>query len=352
MTNSSSMKFHHTAAGAYDGYAVSIGYVRVLFDYMQQKGFDPQRICAPLRWQELQAADAALRCPLNEWHGLMGAAEALMSDPHLALTLSEYLKPWHTGLVGFMAMTSSSLRDVGEVLKRYHHLLNDIEAVDASLAGDQFVLGVRQLTALKSSRISLLTLGSWAWHARWLTGRADLVFDAHFAFAEPRRLELFHRVFGGALRFNQPNSAMLGDQSYLALRVIQQEPTINRILHQQAAAQIDQRADSAGNFLARLERLLASHLGQGEVSLSVLAAEMQISPRTLQSRLEDSGLSFRSVVERVRKHQAIQYLNDSRLSLMQIALMLGFSNQTSFHHAFKRWTGQSPGEFRRLPPAF
>jgi AraC-like DNA-binding protein len=53
------------------------------------------------------------------------------------------------------------------------------------------------------------------------------------------------------------------------------------------------------------------------------------------------------VVERVRKNLALKYLNDSRLSLLDIALMLGFTNQTSFHHAFKRWTGQSPGEFRR-----
>jgi AraC-like DNA-binding protein len=342
------MAFNTSSTNAYEGYAVSIGYVRVLFDYMAQQGFSPDQVCAPLRVNEFRVADSNARCPLNEWHDLMGAAEVLMGDAHLALTLSEHIKPWHAGLVGFMAMTSGTLRDVGKVLAHYHHFLNDVESVEVGLRGNCFVLAVPQLTSLNSQRISMITLGSWAWHARWLTGRHDLVFDADFAFPKPGRLDTFERVFGGALRFNQPHSALAGALPYLDLRVIQQEPTINRILLQQAERQKDQLAESAGSFLAKLERLLSTHLGHSEVSLSALAAEMQISPRTLQNRLEDTGLSFRTVVERVRKNQAINYLNDSRLSLMQIALMLGFANQTSFHHAFKRWTGQSPGEFRRF----
>ena len=72
-----------------------------------------------------------------------------------------------------------------------------------------------------------------------------------------------------------------------------------------------------------------------------------MSPRTLQNRLEASGMSFRSVVDRVRQSEAESYLRESRLPLIDIALALGFANQTSFQHAFKRWTGKSPGEFRR-----
>ncbi len=342
------MAFNTPSTHAYDGYAISMGYVRVLFDYMLQRGFAPEQICAPLRLNELRAADSNARCPLDEWHDLMGAAEILLGDVHLALTLSEHVKPWHAGLVGYMAMTSSTLRDAGKVLSQYHQFLNDVESVEVSCQGDSFVLGAPQLTSLNAPRISLITLGSWAWHARWLTGHHDLVFNADFAFPKPGRLELFERVFGGSLRFNQPHSALTGALHYLDLCVIQQESTINRILLQQAEQQKDRLAESAGGLLVKLEHLLGKHLGHSEVSLSALAAEMQISPRTLQSRLEDTGLSFRAVVERVRKNQAINYLSNSRLPLMQIALMLGFANQSSFHHAFKRWTGQSPGEFRRL----
>jgi AraC-like DNA-binding protein len=122
---------------------------------------------------------------------------------------------------------------------------------------------------------------------------------------------------------------------------------VNRILQQQAVEQLDRLAERSGSFLNRLERLLKGQLDRGDVTLASLASELNMSPRTLQNRLEASGMSFRSVVDRVRQSEAESYLRESRLPLIDIALALGFANQTSFQHAFKRWTGKSPGEFRR-----
>ncbi len=336
------------ALTAYDGYTVGISYVRVLLDFIDHSGHAAESICTPKQLADIRQAPSSERFPVNDWHVLMAAAESLLQDPCLALTLSEHFKPWNTGLVGFMTMTSSNLREVGKVLSRYHHLRNDLESVHGSLQGDQFVLAVRQVTPLIDPRITLLTIGAWAWSARLLTGKPDLAFDVNFMFPSPGQASKFARVFGGTARFNQASNALMGPVRYLDLPVLQQEPSVNRILHEQAEQQVDQRAMSSGSFLARLENLLALQMGEQEVTLVALATALDMSPRTLQNRLEAVGLSFRGVVERVRKNLAMKYLNDSRLSLLEIALMLGFTNQTSFHHAFKRWTGQSPGEFRRL----
>lgn len=333
---------------AFDGYTVGMGYVRVLIDHLDQSGRAARDICTASQLAQIREASSGDRFPVNDWHALMASAETLLEDPCLALTLSEHLKPWNMGLVGFMAMTSNTLGEVGKLLERYHHLLNDLEAVHRKVQGDRFVLSLRQLTAVVDPRITLLTLGTWAWHARLLTGKPDLVFDADFAFASPGQEDRFARVFGGAVRFKQRSNALTGPMRYLELPVLQQEPSVNRILHQQAEQQADRHALSPGSFLAKLEQLLALQMGERDVTLAVLAEALDMSPRTLQNRLEAVGLSFRGVVERVRKNLAVKYLNDSRLSLLEIALMLGFTNQTSFHHAFKRWTGQSPGEFRRL----
>jgi AraC-like DNA-binding protein len=335
------------ALTSYDGYTVGIGYARVLLDFIEQRGHAAQDICTPQQFSEIRQAPPSARFSVDDWHALMASAESLLQDPCLALTLSEHQKPWNTGLVGFMSMTSNTLREVGQVLSRYHHLLNDLESAHEQCQDDRFVLGVRPLTPLIDPRITLLTIGTWAWHARVLTGKPDLVFDARFGFPSPGKEDQFARVFGGTTLFNQTDNALMGSAHYLDLPVLQQEPSVNRILHQQAEQQVDQRAMSAGSFLARLENMLALQMGEHEVTLVALANALDMSPRTVQTRLETMGLSFRGVVERVRKNLALKYLNDSRLSLLEIALMLGFTNQTSFHHAFKRWTGQSPGEFRR-----
>lgn len=332
----------------YDGYTVSIGYVRALLEYAEQCGHAAEEICAPQQLPEIREAPSSARFPVSEWHALMTTAESLLEDPCLALTMAEHLKPWNIGLVGFMTMTSSTLQEVGKVSCRYHHLLNDLESVQGELRGEQFALSIQQVTPLIDPRITLLTIGAWAWQARMLTGKSNLVFDVNFVFSSPGREDQFTRVFGGTTRFKQSENALLGSSSYLNLPVIQQEPSLNRILHQQAEHQVGQHAMSSGSFLARLENLLALQMGEKEVSLVAMADALDMAPRTLQNRLEGVGLTFRDVVDRVRKNLALKYLNDSRLSLFQIALMLGFANQSSFHHAFKRWTGQPPGEFRRF----
>ena len=342
------MQFHESTVDVSDGYTVSIGYVRALFDFLSQQGVPEYVVCSPERVTQLMSQDTHARCSVQEWHALMAAAEQHLQDPWLALSMSAHMKPRHAGLMGFMAMTSGNLRDVGSVVVRFHHLLNDVETVQTYQEGLQFVLEIRQLMNFASNRLTLLTLGSWVWYARWLTGRDDMRFDILLTQPEPPMLDQHWSFFGGQVRFGQSRNALLGDGRYLTYPVTQQEPLVNRILQQQAAEQMDKLAARSGSFLVKVERLLKDQLDRGDVTLASLAAELHVSPRTLQNRLEESGLSFRALVDRVRKTQAEAYLKDSGLPLIEIALMLGFANQTSFQHAFKRWTGKSPGEFRRL----
>ena len=74
---------------------------------------------------------------------------------------------------------------------------------------------------------------------------------------------------------------------------------------------------------------------------------MHVSVRTLQRRLVEAGTTFREVSDLVRDQLAEEYLSDPRVSIPEVAFLLGFSDQSSFNRAFRRWTGQSPGEWRR-----
>ena len=72
-----------------------------------------------------------------------------------------------------------------------------------------------------------------------------------------------------------------------------------------------------------------------------------MTTRTLQLKLKEEGTSFRKLQDEVRKELAIGYLKDGNDSICEIALLLGFSDQSAFQHAFKRWTGKTPGEYRQ-----
>lgn len=95
--------------------------------------------------------------------------------------------------------------------------------------------------------------------------------------------------------------------------------------------------------MAHVEAIVAEQVARGSATLQEVAAVMDMAPRTLQSRLESHGLGFREVLDRVRHRQAEHHLRNPSLSLTEVAALLGFSDQSAFQHAFKRWTGASPG---------
>ena len=100
------------------------------------------------------------------------------------------------------------------------------------------------------------------------------------------------------------------------------------------------------DLLARARGLIARRLRQPPVELEWVATQLATSPRSLQRRLAASELSFSQLIEQVRRELAETYLRDAAMSLTDIAFLLGYSEQSAFQRAFKRWTGLTPAQFR------
>jgi YesN/AraC family two-component response regulator len=101
----------------------------------------------------------------------------------------------------------------------------------------------------------------------------------------------------------------------------------------------------------RLEGLLEEELRGGNAAVEHLAARLHMSPRTLHRRLGEEGTGFRRVLARLRRDLAARHLRETRLALGEIAFLLGFSEVSAFHRAFKRWTGWPPLAYRRAHAA-
>jgi AraC-like DNA-binding protein len=90
-------------------------------------------------------------------------------------------------------------------------------------------------------------------------------------------------------------------------------------------------------------------LPSGKVKTPAIAHQFGMSARSFTRHLAQEGTSFGEVLDRLRHRLALRYLEDPRISLQQIAWLLGYSEIGAFNHAFKRWTGTSPGRARNLP---
>ena len=87
---------------------------------------------------------------------------------------------------------------------------------------------------------------------------------------------------------------------------------------------------------------------KGFPDMAEVARATQLSEQALKDKLNERGLSFRAFIDDLRQALAVGYMRDPTLSLVDVAYLLGFSEQSAFQRAFKRWTGQTPGDYRKL----
>lgn len=103
----------------------------------------------------------------------------------------------------------------------------------------------------------------------------------------------------------------------------------------------------APNLTARVKREIVALLKGEEPTLAVVADRLNLGVRTLQLHLKDEGTTYQQVLDEVRKALAVEHLREPNLSTTDIAYLLGFAEPSVFFRSFKKWTGETPGAFRR-----
>jgi AraC-like DNA-binding protein len=156
----------------------------------------------------------------------------------------------------------------------------------------------------------------------------------------------FEDYFGCPVRFGVEENAVVLRQGDLARAVRSADDRLLAVLRRYCEEVLSRHADRAPAIVERVERVIADRLPQGDVSLSAAASTLGMSTRSLTRRLAEHGTSFKELVERLRRDLALRYLGETTLGLTEIAFLLGYSEVSSFSHAFRRWTGKAPSSAR------
>ncbi len=101
------------------------------------------------------------------------------------------------------------------------------------------------------------------------------------------------------------------------------------------------------DIAGELKRKLADLMARGEANADAACRALKLSRRTLQRRLKAEKTSFQKVLQEVRAVLAVNYLSDARLKSIEIAMLLGYSNISTFTTAFKSWYNMPPAEYRQ-----
>jgi AraC-like DNA-binding protein len=317
-----------------------------LLEQLRAMGIPPEELLPGGRLREIRESDARTQMPLDEWVAIMEGALRYSGDPDLALKAGAGIKPGQLGLLGHVLMSCATVGEAIRQAGRYLRLLHAIGGAEPVIRDGQLEVPMSWTDGtLPSPLIAQFRLAACAGMGRWLTGQPELRMDAYFQFPAPPDLRIYQRVFGGALHFDQPQTKLAHPADYLQLPVAMADPAMQRLAQAQAEALLQQLATGSA-FLREVDEVLTRGLPVGRVSLAETAAALRLSTRTLHRRLGEEGSSFRAELDRVRQRSAETLLRDPRVTLADVAFLLGYTEQSTFQQAFKRWTGNTPGQYR------
>lgn len=166
---------------------------------------------------------------------------------------------------------------------------------------------------------------------------------------EPDDPRPWREAFLAPVRFGGPADALHFDDEEWSAPTMDADEALARLLEEHARILEDRIPHPRSAFRTEVEQAIASSLPD-RATVGRIAHALHVSVRTLQRRLEADGTTFRDVVEAVSERLAVSYLRNPDVSIAEVAFLLGFSDPSAFNRAFRRWIGDTPGNWREAHP--
>jgi AraC-like DNA-binding protein len=168
---------------------------------------------------------------------------------------------------------------------------------------------------------------------------------ARVVFMRPRMapVEAYREILGCPVDFDGPHIAIWFDAAAAAQPVLSGNAELAAEADRLSARYIDELAPES--TAARVRTLLLKAMPSGEFGRDAIARSLNQSASTLQRRLRDEGATYQELLDATRHEMALEYLRQGGHSLVDVAFLLGFTDQSNFTRAFRRWTGKTPREY-------
>jgi AraC-like DNA-binding protein len=160
--------------------------------------------------------------------------------------------------------------------------------------------------------------------------------------AAPAQMRAF---FGCDVLFGQNADEIVYPAAVASAPVTSADPFLNSLLLQYCDEALAGRK-KAGSWRLRVENAIVPLLPHGQAQMTRICSELGVSRRTLVRRLDAEGCSFSEILDGMKRELAHRYLREPDLPVSEIAWLLGYSETSAFNHAFRRWTGTAPSQFR------
>jgi AraC-like DNA-binding protein len=324
---------------------VIAGWVTAVAQACDASGLSSQEIFAEAGIDIGELRNPTARFPISRMGRLYDLIGEATGDPSFGLRIAEFVHPTTMHALGYSLFASSTLESFCRRIVRYFRLVSTNAESQLERTASEYRL------VMVPTQQQEQYYPQDAWMATILRYVRE-IYRPDFAplgvcLTRPlpqRNAQRFEKYFGCEVRFGCDANRLIFSPADMHADL----PAANAELarrNDEVVMSLLARMDRE-DIITRLRALIVELLPSGECSKEATAGRLNMSERSLQSKLAARGTSYRILLNETRKELAEQYMRQGRHSVSEVTYLLGFADVSSFSRAFRNWTGVSPSEFR------
>jgi AraC-like DNA-binding protein len=315
---------------------------------MENLGFDHQACLkgTGLLLSQLESADA--RMSLQQELAFYRNTLELTGDETIGLKLGEPFLPQRYGLFGYALLSAATFRHALSLAENFGRLTFSFFTLRYQVGDSRSWFSFTEPPPIEQALVDLYLdrdVSAARVDFSEILGKPLALCNLHLHHDGHGKQQLYRDYFGCDIEFSADTSQFSFDTELLDQPLPQSDPESSRHFQQQCQLLIA-KLTTQGHFVDDVRMLVLARPGFFP-DIDYVAEKMNMSTRTLRRRLKDEGSSYRELLDEIRFGLAKEYLGKTNLSMEEICRLLGYSESGNFSHAFRRWSGQSPRQWRQ-----
>jgi len=278
---------------------------------------------------------------------LWDIAQAYTENPAIGLVVGEKVDPSRFSVVTQASFQCKTILQGLQKYVRFFSIVNQAASLTLTEEGDLATLEFRFESPefYSISEMERMTASALA-RSRYLLRKRIIPKYMTFEHPAPSYITDYESTFKAPISFDQKTTSIVFERKLLDSTIKLNNPHLLNVLTDYAEKLL-KKISTKGNTQDQVRRFIKHNLEDNDaLDVKLAAKKLNMSRHTLYRKLKKEGVSFQSLAEEVRQAEAKRHLKENNISISEVAYLLGFSELSAFSRAFKRWTGESPAQFR------
>jgi AraC-like DNA-binding protein len=350
--------------GSDSGDTVPLKYINTLLRVAEEQGYDLEQTArlAGLPVSLLaKRADPMQQVPSDYYNSVYRVLMRMLQDETLGISMKQ---PTPSGSFRMMALFVIHCRDLEQALTRAHEFqsfcrqlagLTPYDTTALLPSGNDGVFHIMPDSGEFAAQDTDLawyavghTMAVWRRFCSWLIGTHIPLREVHIQLPEPPDQSYLARIYECPIQFSRDHNGFVFDERYLKFPILHDEESLFQFLRAAPYHLLaNHEVESDDGIISQMRRVVGNDLSRDFPSVVDMSDELHVSVRTLRRRLKDVGTTYQEFKDQTRRDSATRLLSRPELKINAIAALLGFDEPSAFHRSFKKWTGLTPGEYRK-----